>query len=233
MTEKLKNIAEKASSAYLDRTKTRAAVQAIPYIGGALDTLFAGKGNKIQNERLEHFLGELHERLGKLEEEPKIDEETLFDFALETIEKAVKTKSNEKRQLYANIMANQVADPTATEYAEMALRIVSELDAIHFRILSIGLSAPKCSSPFDGIQMMTITPYTPSGEPEEGAEVILPTALSEELNEYPVEAIRYAASELISKGLLRDEGIGRWDATAMEYFCVTDTATWINSLLTT
>ena len=63
MTGNSKDIIEKASSGYLEQTTLRAAVQAIPFVGGSLDTLISGKGAKIQRERLEIFLAEFSNRL--------------------------------------------------------------------------------------------------------------------------------------------------------------------------
>lgn len=225
MSLKSNEIVEKVSTTYMDRTKTRAVVQAIPYIGGPLDTLLAGKGTKIQNERLEHFLSELSSKLENLELTPTIDEDTLFDFAMEAMEKAVKTRAKEKRELFAKIMASQVTNPEETEYAEMALRIVDELDPIHFKILKEALSAPECGSPFDGLEMVTVKGTNTADDSKNGRR---PLILAEKLPDYPIEAIQYAISELISKGLLHDEGVGRWGTGAMEYFIATDTARWIS-----
>lgn len=224
MNEKSKEIIEKASTTYTESTKIRAAVQAIPYLGGPLDTLLAGKGSKIQNERLQHFLGELSSRLDHLEQAPIVDEDTLFDFAMEVIEKTVKTRSIEKRELFAKIMANQVIHPDETEYAEMALRIVDELNSIHFKILKETLNAPVCGPPFDGLKVVSVQ-STKISEDSEGTHDYL--ILNEQLSEYPVEAIQYATSELLSKGLLHDEGIGRWDVKAKEFLIATNTARWI------
>lgn len=225
MSVKSKEIIENASTTYVQRTKTRAAVQAIPYIGGPLDTLLAGRGTKIQNERLEHFLSELSSRLNNLELAPNIDEDALFDFAMEAIEKAVKTRSKEKRELFAKIMASQVTNPEEIEYAEMALRIVDELDPIHFKILKQALSAPECGSPFIGLKIVMAKS---AGIAEDSGNYHRPLILKDKLQEYPIEAIQYAISELMSKGLLHDEGVGRRNTNAMEYFIATDTARWIS-----
>ncbi|NQV69270.1 MAG: hypothetical protein HQ498_04510 [Pseudohongiella sp.] len=228
MTKKTKDVIENASIRYLERTKLRASVQAIPYVGGSLDTLLSGSGTKIQSQRLEHFLKELSDRLQKLECAPSIDETLLFDFAIEAMEKSVRTKESKKRELFASIMANQIADPSLTEFSEMALRIVSELDTIHFKILAVAQSAPVCGEPFDGLRLVTVIPYNLDSD----GDGVTPEALINKLKEYPEEAIRYAVAELISKGLLRDEGIGRFDATSMEYLVSTSTYDWISELLT-
>jgi hypothetical protein len=40
-------------------------------------------------------------------------------------------------------------------------------------------------------------------------------------------SLRLACSELVARGLLHDEGVGRWDSTAMTYFIATDLAAWL------
>lgn len=37
-----------------------------------------------------------------------------------------------------------------------------------------------------------------------------------------------ACAELTAKGLLHDEGIGRWDTGSMMYFVPTDLAEWLS-----
>ena len=49
MNTKLSQSLSKASEAYADKTALRALIQVIPYVGGSIDTLFAGKGIKLQN----------------------------------------------------------------------------------------------------------------------------------------------------------------------------------------
>jgi len=63
----IKKALNKASEKYSKQIVIRALIQAIPYIGSSLDTLFAGKGNQIQFERLKHFLEILKEKLEKID----------------------------------------------------------------------------------------------------------------------------------------------------------------------
>jgi hypothetical protein len=51
--------------------------------------------------------------------------------------------------------------------------------------------------------------------------------LSEALPQYSDAVLHMACSELMAKGLLRDEGIGRWDAEAMQFVGPTALAGWL------
>lgn len=52
---------------YADSIPARMALSAFPQIGGALDLILAGYGSRIQNERLQHFIVELSQRLDQVE----------------------------------------------------------------------------------------------------------------------------------------------------------------------
>lgn len=60
------SLVAKAAEGYAAQITLRALFQAIPYVGGSIDTLFAGKGQKIQQARVEQFLKELDERVRRL-----------------------------------------------------------------------------------------------------------------------------------------------------------------------
>ncbi len=228
MDEKVKKTLVKASEGYAANTVLRATVQAIPYVGGPLDTLLAGKGAKVQFERLEHFLSELSHRLERVESVPDIDEQALYDLSLDAMEKSIRARLAEKRVLYANVVARHVIQARKVDESEMALRIIADLDLIHLEILRETLHAPTCDEPFSGLKVVDISERASikAGEGKKG-----PVVLKERLHNWPLEALRYAASELVSRGLLYDEGIGRWDIKAMEFLVPTDTAYWVDEWL--
>lgn len=216
----------RASEGYAVNTVLRATVQAIPYVGGPLDTLLAGKGAKVQSERLEHFLSELSQRLERVESVPEIDEQALYDLSIDAMEKSIRTRLAEKRALYANVIARHVIQRRAIDESEMALRIIAELDLIHLEILREALQAPTCDDPFSGLKVIALSERSLVKAGEVG-----PVVLKDRLQSWPLEAIRYAASELVARGLLYDEGIGRWEGKAMEFLVATDTANWVNDWL--
>ncbi|MEA3195492.1 MAG: hypothetical protein QOD26_3825 [Betaproteobacteria bacterium] len=42
------------------------------------------------------------------------------------------------------------------------------------------------------------------------------------LPDVPLNSIRAICAELVARGLMHDEGIGRWDTAALEYLALTD-----------
>lgn len=215
----------KALQKYHEKTVLRAAIQVIPYAGGAIDTLLSGHGNKIQEERLSKFLEEIRERVEKLESQQDMEpSEELFDFIIQTFGLVTKTRSENKRKRFAEIFAKQVKKQHEWEEAETATRFLADLNELHIQILLEAISTTPCSKPFSGLRVISLKP-NPAGNEEENP----PKVLAETLSSYSALALRMGCAELISKGLLYDEGVGRFDAKAMEYLVPTDLADWFVS----
>lgn len=215
---------QQAAEKYSEVTALRAAVQLIPYIGGPLDALIGGEGQKIQQRRIAHFIEELDERLKKIEEPSvAIPNEELYDLMIGTFERVAKTRSNEKRARFAQIIATEISQARNIEDVETAVRLIGELDDLHVQILNIAIHAPQCPAPYDGLQVITISAYLQIPQPTNGTYPVL----KELFPDIPESMLRLICSELVSKGLLRDDGVGRRDAKAMEYFVATELATWL------
>lgn len=211
----------KASERYSDATKLRATIQLIPYVGGSLDTLLAGKGAEIQRQRVENFLRELNLRLTKIEGLANMEsEEAFFDFMLQVFDGVVRAKTTAKITRFASLVTNQVIERRPWEDTDTAVRLLSELSDIHIEVLIAVLAAPSYGAPFEDLKVTTLI------EPQSGNEKAKAAPLAIQLPQYSEMALRMACSELVSKGLLHDEGIGRWGTKAMQYFITTDLAEW-------
>lgn len=221
--KKLPALAKRAAERYIELTGLRATVQLIPYIGGSLDTLLAGEGAKIQQKRVEHLLAELNRRLRLLQPPSSpVPEEELLDLMLGVFERAIKTRSEQKRSHFAQIVAKQIVTGGGVTQAEVALRLVGELDDLHIKILKTALLAPIIPNFFDGRRVITLAAKpatTPGGKTSLQLAHVFP--------DVPVTTLRLACSELVSRGLFQDEGIGRWDLGVMEYFVPTDLGAWL------
>jgi hypothetical protein len=217
-----KEVISQAMGKYHEKTKLRAAIQLIPYAGGALDTLLAGYGSQIQEDRLNQFLKEISNRLETLESTTELEpSEELFDFLVKSFDSVIRTRSKIKRKYFADIFSKQVEKQNEWEEAEAALRFLSDLTDLHLLILEEAVTTSPCSEPFKGIRVITFNP-TPFGSDKECPPKCLPEALSS----YSPLALKMGCSELLSKGFLYDEGIGRWDTKAMEYLATTEQADW-------
>jgi len=217
----------KASSAYCDKFPLRAAIQAIPVLGGSLDTLLAGLGAKYQYERLEHFIIDLSRRLemakicNQLVIEPG---EPLFDFTVQVFDAVIKSRSEEKQKLFATLFTHQVLNNYNWDEAGTAARLLNELTPMHVQLLSLAMNVKPCPSPFDGLRVFKISEESNISEDNFTATPI--PNLSKDLPAISPSALKMICSELIARGLLHDEGIGRWSTGNMQYFISTDMAQW-------
>lgn len=123
---------EKASEIYAENTYIRALVNAIPYIGGSLDTLFYSKGQKILEERILILLKNLKEDIELTEEKMVkkdfIDTEEFFDLIVKAINASTKTKSKEKIKLYSKVLKGSLTLEHTNEYDPYTyLTIIEEL----------------------------------------------------------------------------------------------------------
>lgn len=214
----------KYSRSYSENHYLRAIVQAIPEVGGAIDTILSVKGVEYQKRRLESFLQELSERLEQLELRVQIlpeDEEPFYDFIITTLEGVTRTRSQKKRSRLAALVTHQLQEKRSWDEAEVATDLLISLREPHIEILHEALNAPICGSPFEGLRVVTLSnaPFGEDGETK-------PLQLKEKLGGYSISAIRLFCSELVSRSLLHDEGVGRLNAKAMDYFVPTDLAEW-------
>lgn len=221
-TTPLKDALTRAGEKYRDLVALRAAVQAIPYIGGALDTLLSGHAGKIQEERFQSFLVDLDSRLRRLENVGEVEpDEEFLDFMVIVFDGVLRSKSKEKRARFARIVANQVQTKRDWEEADTAVRLLTELSDIHVAVLREALNAPVCGPPFEGLRVIALVEKPLSHEQRER-----PIVLTEVLPEYTHLALKMACAELTARALLHDEGIAHWDTGALDYLVPTDLASW-------
>lgn len=218
---------QKFSKKYGDITALRALMQAIPYVGGSLDTLLSDSGQKIKWRRVEDFLQKLNERISRLEKEPEItnlaENENAYDLLSYGLEQAVKTRHEEKRQYFAAVISNQIGKNKDWGEAETALRLVAELSELHVHILKAAINTPECGKPFAGLKVIC----TNSKDAERHSKEVPPNDISKMFTDVSESILKLHISELIAKGLLKDEGIGRYDTAGMIYFIPTEMASWL------
>lgn len=147
----------KLQQRYADVVTLRASVQVIPYIGGSLDTLLAGRAIQIQLERVEKFANDLGHRLAAVEiAAANLNDEAFADLMLSTFEKVARTRSDQKRSRFAEIITNQVAKPTHWEEPENAVRLLSDLEDIHIEIIEAALGAPVAEGAFSSLRVISL-----------------------------------------------------------------------------
>lgn len=210
---------------YSDIVVLRMSIQAIPWIGGPLDTLLAGRATQIQLERVDKFAKELAQRMATVESSAvNLNDEAFADLMFTTFERAARTRSEEKRSRFAEIIANQVAKPAQWEEPENAVRLLADLEDIHIEIIETALKAPVADGPFSGLRVISL-----KAGPNNNEQEMDPVSLFVYFPQYEAAALRMACAELVAKGLLHDEGIGRVGLGAMQYFVPTDLAEWFSA----
>lgn len=94
------------------------------------------------SERLAHIEGVLDHLL--------TDE--LYDLFLSIFESSVKTRSDQKRKCFAEILAGKIEVNKTSEEAEQYIRIISELDEIHIKALQQVSTANNTGFSIGGIE---------------------------------------------------------------------------------
>ncbi|MBW8014936.1 MAG: hypothetical protein FVQ82_02030 [Planctomycetes bacterium] len=215
-------IITKASASYSDMSLLRTAIQLSNPLGGALDKLLSLLGEPYQQKRFQHFIIELDARLKRIEESINIEpSEPLHDLMMQVFNDVIKTRSEEKRKYFANLITNQVVNDHVWDDAETACRLLADLTDMHIKILQEALKAPKCEA-YNNQRIILLTNYY------EGISNG-PTDISPYFPELHIAVLKMACSELIAKGLLHDAGIGGYadSGGAMELFRATEMAQWL------
>ncbi|MFN7730089.1 MAG: hypothetical protein ACK5P7_13100 [Bdellovibrio sp.] len=220
---------EKLSSQYGDLTVIRAILQAIPYIGGPLDVLLSNGGQKWKMSRAEHFLTTLDEQMKRLSTAPKLKDiatsEELFDLVHYSLEQVTKTRSSEKRARFASIVRRQIECSFEWRESESAAHLLAALSDADVEVLTSIALAPPCGKPFEGLAVAELELENPVDD-KIPRDTFKPLILTETFPKMSRMAIRLCCSDLIARGLLKDEGIGRYGGVAMRFFVATEGAYW-------
>lgn len=212
---------------YEDQLIARFGMHLLPHLGPAIDVLIAGRGARIYKDRVEHFLNDLKARLEKIEISPTLDlsSPAFLDVLRVTLENVERTRSATKRELFAQLLAGEVSKARGWEDTEIALRLLSQLEEIHIQILALAFATPVCDGVWNTWRVVTLVDDPLSAGSRE------PLVLVKALPQYAPPVIRLACAELVSLSLLHDEGIGRMDVRAMQYFVPSESAFWLRERL--
>jgi hypothetical protein len=110
----------------------RVLLKRMPLVGDSLTELAAGKGQQIIEARRDEFLRLLAEHLATLEEatvrKDYFQTPEGFDLLVKALDEARKTRSKEKRDLYARILKGAIVDFEQKKYsAEEYFHLISDL----------------------------------------------------------------------------------------------------------
>lgn len=214
-------ILTKASILYGDQTSIRAAVVALPFIGGSLDLILSQKGEKFVQQRMEILISEINFRLNRVEKctiNPE-DEESIYDLFQSVCEKVIRTKSEDKIKHFARLFSDCVSGEKGWDETEAAARLISEFSDTHIIILKIFANIK--SSEIDGFTGLKVIPLFDNSVIKDVEPLI------ESLNYLSEAALKMYCSELVSRALLHDEGATRWGNHSLKILAPTPLADWL------
>lgn len=182
----------------------RALVQAIPGLGGAIDTILSGYGTQIQQQRYLALLKHIESRMQALESSVGeiVHSEELFDLVRIAVESSVKVRSEEKRRRFANLMVNAVIseNPLWVE-AETAMRLLNELEEIHIQLLVFSASSKSVSYADKEYLSPLSTESRKIEDPIFGRRHMEPRYICELMPGCDINLVTLACKELRAKGL--------------------------------
>jgi len=120
----------------------RALLNAIPYVGGSLNELMAGKGQQMIEERRDNLLRLLTEHMEAIEVEAirkdYFETPEGFDLLIKALDSSRRTRSEEKRDLIARILRGAVIDNETDRYSpEEYLYLISDLTVQELRVAKL------------------------------------------------------------------------------------------------
>lgn len=208
----------RGSVIYIDLAYIRSLILAIPYFGSPIDLILSKKGKKYHQKRIELFLSELKNRLNKVENQilQIQDEEGLFDIMQTAFEQVVKSRSKLKIERFSLLTADYIVNERNWDETEALIKLVGELSDTHIDILNYMVSSPRTMGSHRVVYIGGDRPYQNN----------IPV-LGDHFPKFSESALKMYCSELVSKNLLHDEGIGRANIGSLEYIEPTDLAFWL------
>ncbi len=126
----------------------RILLKRIPLVGDSLTEIAAGKGQQIIEARRDEFLQLLAEHLATLKDQAVrkdyFQTSEGFDLLIKALDEARRTRSKEKRDLYARVLRGAIVDFEQGRYSvEEYLYLISDLTLKELRVARSLYEAPR------------------------------------------------------------------------------------------
>jgi hypothetical protein len=129
LIEQVKYLAEESILLYNDTSLIRSAIVQIPQIGSIIDIFLTSRGQQISYQRLLDLINDLQNEIseiqGKIDDLSFFESEDFYDLLIKAIEASLKTRHDEKREIYAKILASSYNYDNSN--SESYIDIISEL----------------------------------------------------------------------------------------------------------
>jgi hypothetical protein len=117
----------------------QALLNMIPGVGGSLNELLAGKGQRIMEERRDNLLLLLGKHLEAIDEQAikkdYFETPEGFDLLIKALDESGRTRSEEKRDLIARVLTGAASSPENSNYSpEDYLYLISDLTIQELRV---------------------------------------------------------------------------------------------------
>ncbi len=136
--EQAKYLGKESTLLYSDSSALRICISGIPAIGPIIDTLLSTKGQAIGYNRLLEFYNELNKEIQSIDEKiidlEYVNSEEFYDLLMKLSESSIKTRSSEKKKLYAQILKNSCINSDIKMNPEYFIDIITELSIEEFLV---------------------------------------------------------------------------------------------------
>lgn len=185
----------------------RSLLGAVPWIGTLLTEVFIDFRTRVKQERLlsfaEHLAQRLHD-LGLVDDfGALIETEEFGDLVESAARRAAAAAQKAKRERFAELVVNRVKGSPSSDYLELFLDFVAEFNEAEIHIL-VGYRSGAAARRAE-------LDYNPELPPMGAFRTPEHYGMADE--EY-----RSALGHLVSRGVLLDDGVGRWGTNAHTIF---------------
>ena len=189
---------DRAAQFYEEANWLRALVQAIPSVGGTLDTLFAWRWNHIQRQRYEAFLESLRRHMERIDanrlDRDFLESDEFASLFIDVSSRVTREYETEKIHLFRNALVNSaMSEFVGNPLRDFMVGLLSELTLAEVHILQI--AGEKVQEP----------------RVSDGSGFVEAVDIVEELPTLQLEQARALCRHLFSLGFFYDWSIGRWD----------------------
>ncbi|NOH85968.1 hypothetical protein F0249_19505 [Vibrio sp. 03-59-1] len=218
-------LVQKVSTLYGNSAVTRGLMMMLP-IGGIIDAFVTMPSTKYAQERINTLIGELQSQLAKLESVvlSSDSEEQFMLLTSKACQMALTSRTETKIKWLATVLSNSVKHTEAWDETEAMLDFVASLTESHIVILkTISDLEPSFLEAFKGMRVAALEEKVKTGFNQEVYPIELLQELIPSINEI---ALKVYCADLIAKGLLADEGVGRWSGKPLTIIRATESTSW-------
>ncbi len=130
---------DRAFSAYANATWFRALIQWFPG-GGSADTLLAGRGTHLNQQRVEEFLRNVDQRVSRIEEsvlnKDLLESDEVFELFRSCVQVVARATSEYKRGVVADFFVGAIERGVVDDLSQQIAADIEALQELHLRVLA-------------------------------------------------------------------------------------------------